>query len=129
MTRVVFYGTPTNHWNKVYETVLTAQEHALSIFKAGENGKDIDDSTRKIIEKANFPSYPHGLGHGVGLAIHEAPRIRKDLDTVLEENEVITVEPGIYLEGDCGVRLEDLVVLKKGGVEILSKSPKEITIL
>lgn len=129
MTRVVFFGAPSRGQIKIYQTVLNAQEKALSVLKIGLPTKEVDKLAREYILSQGFPEYPHGLGHGVGLAIHEAPRLKNDSLEILKENMVVTVEPGIYLDGDCGVRIEDLVVLTKDGYEVLSKSSKDITIL
>lgn len=126
MTRVLFYGVPDNRQTKIYETVLSAQKLALSQLKLGLPTSQSDQTARDVIKREGFPEYPHGLGHGVGLDIHEAPRLRLDSQEILLENMVVTVEPGIYLEGFCGIRIEDLVLLKKSGLDILSKSPKFI---
>lgn len=124
MTRVVFFGKPDNHRLAIYNTVLQAQKLALDTLKINIAASEPDKIARDYIKSKGFPDYPHGVGHGVGLAIHEAPRLRIDSKDNLSENMVVTVEPGIYLPGNCGVRIEDLVVLKKEGIEILSKSPK-----
>lgn len=124
MTRVVFFGQPKSHWLTIYNTVLQAQKLALDNIEINIAAGLPDKIARDFIKSEGFPEYPHGLGHGVGLAIHEAPRLRIDSKDILRENMVVTVEPGIYIPGNCGVRIEDLVVLKKEGVEILSKSPK-----
>ncbi|MBI3379250.1 aminopeptidase P family protein [Candidatus Gottesmanbacteria bacterium] len=129
MTRVVFLGKANEHQVKIYETVLQAQRLALESVKNGILAKLPDKIAREYIKSHGLPDYPHGLGHGVGLAIHERPRLRIGSDEQLLENMVVTVEPGIYLPGDCGVRIEDLVVLRKDGIEILSKSSKELIIL
>lgn len=128
MTRVIFWGTPDNKKKKIYDTVLASQEKALSLMKAGVNGEDIDRAAREVIIAAGFTPYPHGLGHGVGLQIHESPRMKENYPQILPKNSVITVEPGIYIPGFCGVRIEDLVVLKNNGVEILSKSIKSVKV-
>lgn len=124
MTRVIFFGKPQNAWVKIYETVLDAQKLALDALKPNIAASLPDKIARDYIKSQGFPDYPHGLGHGVGLAIHEAPRLRIDSKETLVENMTVTVEPGIYIPGRCGVRIEDLVVLRKDGIEILSKSPK-----
>jgi Xaa-Pro aminopeptidase len=129
MTRVVFFGTPGEKEVKMYNTVLSAQKKALSNLTAGMTAHKIDKIARDHIISQGFPEYPHSLGHGVGLAIHENPRLKKDSKVILKENMVVTVEPGIYLPGQCGIRIEDLVLLKDKGVEILSKSTKEIVII
>lgn len=129
MTRVIFFGTPTNQQVSIYQTVLEAQTKAIAEIKPGTIAERIDKIARQYIEDCGYPAYPHGLGHGVGLAIHESPRLKPDHKDKLKENMVVTVEPGIYLEGQYGIRIEDLVVLNKGGIEVLSKSSKEITII
>ncbi|MBI4064856.1 aminopeptidase P family protein [Candidatus Gottesmanbacteria bacterium] len=140
MTRVVFVGKPKDEWVKAYEVVLTAQQCALKYLHlkgikahlpggVWASGAQLDRIARKIIERGGWPAYPHSLGHGVGLDIHEAPRLTIKKDHKLKPYMVITVEPGIYIEGQYGIRIEDLVLLKRDGIEILSKSPKELTIL
>lgn len=140
MTRVLFFGKPKEEHKKVYETVLEAQKRALaylsSVFQSHiRSSKDMapsaetDRIARDYIMSLGYPEYQHGLGHGVGLAIHEAPRLRKGGTDQLKQGIVVTVEPGIYLPGICGVRIEDLVVLTDDGIDILSKSTKDIIIL
>lgn len=124
MTRVIFWGTPKDDWVKIYETVLEAQKLALNSLKSGIKTSEPDKIARHYILSLGYADYPHGLGHGVGLSIHEAPRLKKDSTEILKENMVVTVEPGIYIPGECGVRIEDLVVLRKEGIEVLSKSLK-----
>ncbi|OGG20378.1 hypothetical protein A3D03_06040 [Candidatus Gottesmanbacteria bacterium RIFCSPHIGHO2_02_FULL_40_13] len=126
MARVLFYGAPDSRQVKIYETVLSAQKLALAQLKIGLPTSQSDQTAREVIKSEGYPEYPHGLGHGVGLDIHEAPRLRHDSLEILQENMAVTVEPGIYLEGFCGIRIEDLVVLKKSGLDILSRSPKLI---
>lgn len=129
MTRVVFFGSPKPSQIKMYSTVLQAQKKALKKLKAGVKGNEIDKISRNYIVSKGFPEYLHGLGHGVGLTIHEEPRMKKDNKQILPENSVVTLEPAIYLEGKYGIRIEDLVVLKKDGVEVLSKTTKDIIII
>ena len=141
MTRVVFLGTPKVEWIKTYTTVLKAQTDALKYLEECFNvlihqykripisGSKADQISRKVIELAGLPTYPHSLGHAVGLDIHEAPRLTVKKDEKLESDMVITVEPGVYLEGQYGIRIEDLVLLTDTGIDILSKSPKEIIVL
>lgn len=126
MTRVVFLGKPKSEWINIYNTVLQSQILALESLKTNIASCIPDNIAREYIKKSGYPVYPHGLGHGVGLAIHEAPRLRIDNKETLAENMVVTVEPGIYLQDDCGIRIEDLVVLKSNGIEILSKSSKSL---
>ncbi len=131
MTRVVFVGSPKDEWRRAYETVLAAQQKALEYLTGPRpvSGTKADMIARTVIGKAGFPVYPHSLGHGVGLDIHEAPRLTINPSTRsarsgLQPGMVVTIEPAIYKEGSYGVRLEDLVVLKEDGVEVLSKSEK-----
>ncbi len=129
MTRVIFFGKPKDKQIKAYQTVLSAQKIVLLKLKAGLKCQEVDKLAKKIITAKGYPEYQHGLGHGVGLAIHEAPKLKFKSKEILQENMVVTVEPGIYLPDDYGIRIEDLVVLRKDGIEILSKSSKEITVI
>lgn len=129
MTRVVFWGEPNGREAEIYHMCLKAQQLALDKIKPGIKTEEADEVARDYLIENNYPPYPHGLGHGVGLAIHESPRLKIGSNEILRKNMVVTVEPGIYIEGECGVRIEDLVVLREGGIEILSKSPKNITII
>lgn len=130
MTRTVAFGTVTEKQNNVYQTVLEAQLAALRQIKAGKVCKDIDKVARDIINDAGYDGcFGHGLGHSLGLQIHEAPRFSTACDTVLLPNMVMTVEPGIYLQGKFGVRIEDMVVITQNGCENLTQSPKELIIL
>ena len=130
MTRTVAVGFATEEMKKVYNTVLEAQLAGLSISKAGVPGKDIDGAARKVIEEAGYgPQFSHSYGHGVGLEIHEAPGLsfRSELD--VPENAVCSAEPGIYLAGKFGVRIEDCIIFKADGYENLATSPKELIIV
>jgi Xaa-Pro aminopeptidase len=127
-TRTFATGDVGEEGRKVYETVLAAQLASLEAIRAGENGEDVDKVARKIIGDAGYGEYfGHGLGHGVGLDIHESPRLSLRSDDVLAANEVVTVEPGIYLAGNLGVRIEDIVVVTDDGILNLSSLPKELT--
>jgi len=143
MTRVVFLGKPKPEWMKAYETVLRAQQSALdyiyscyhvskhSNIKHGLRilGAEADRIARNVISDAGLPDYPHGLGHAVGLDIHEAPRLTVKKPEMLQPNMVVTIEPGTYLTGQFGIRIEDLVYIKQSGIEILTKSDKRIIML
>lgn len=130
MTRVVFVDNPTSEQKKVYETLKNAQEKALTLLQNGErSGAILDQSARDVLTKSGFPPYPHSLGHAAGLAIHERPRLTMKRDETLQPGMVVTVEPGVYLEGKFGVRIEDLVLIKENGIEILSRSSKDLLVL
>lgn len=130
MTRVIFIGKPKNEWKRAYAAVLEAQKRALDALSSGErSGAKLDRLAKTTIEKAGFTPYSHSLGHAVGLAIHEAPRLTVKKDETLKPGMVFSIEPAIYVEGSFGIRIEDLVLLKKDGAEILSKSPKDLTII
>lgn len=127
MTRTVVIGEPSSEMVKVYNTVLAAQENALKAYKAGVTGAEVDKVARDFIEKAGYgDKFGHGLGHGVGRQIHEMPRISPLGTTKLEAGMVVTDEPGIYISGFGGVRIEDLLVVTDNGCEVLSKSPKDL---
>lgn len=130
MTRMVFMGAPTLQWKASYDALLEAQIRALSLLENGErNGARIDTETRKIIEAAALPTYPHSLGHALGLDIHETPRIYKEVDEKVVTDMVITIEPGVYIDGEFGMRIEDTVHITDNGIEILTKTPKELFVI
>ncbi len=134
MTRVVFLGTPKPEWVRAYEVVFAAQQKALDYLASHIGGvklggAEADRRAREEIRKAGLPPYPHSLGHAVGLDIHEAPRLTMKKPTILKPNMVITIEPGVYIEGQYGIRIEDLILLRENDIEILSKSPKEMIVL
>jgi Xaa-Pro aminopeptidase len=129
-TRTYATGDPGEEGRAVYETVLAAQLASLEAIRPGETGEDVDKVARRVIDDAGHGEhFGHGLGHGVGLDIHEGPRLSLRSDDVLAENEVVTVEPGIYLAGNLGVRIEDLVVVTADGIENLSSLPKDLTVV
>lgn len=127
MTRTVFMGKPTDRQKEIYNKVLEAQQQVITCIQPGMKACEVDEIARKIIREAGFgENFGHGLGHGVGLDIHEWPRLSPRDDTPLEPGMIVSVEPGIYLEGWGGVRIEDLVVITKEGCEVLTRSPKTI---
>lgn len=127
MTRTVVLGRANEKQKEIYQTVLKAQTEALAVLKAGMKGREVDAVARNIIREAGYGDcFGHGLGHSVGLYIHEEPRLSPTDDTVLEENMIETVEPGIYVPGFGGVRIEDMVVVTKEGFRNLAHSPKEL---
>ena len=111
---------------KLYNTVLNAQKSALEFLKAGVKCADADKVARDIIDKDYKGCFGHSLGHGVGLEIHEAPTLSPRSSKILTYGNVVTVEPGIYISGKYGCRIEDLVIIKEGEVRNLTKSPKEL---
>lgn len=127
ITRTVCIGEPTDEQKKVYGLLQKAQEAAYKVIKPGITGKEADAAARKVIVEAGYGDYfSHGLGHGIGLEIHEAPTLRKTGDQVLEEGMVITVEPGVYMAGKFGMRLEDDVLVTATGCEILTQIPQSL---
>lgn len=130
MTRTVALGFVDEKQKKVYETVLRAQNAAIGSVKAGVPCKEVDSVARNIIAAAGYDGkFGHGLGHSLGIAIHESPACNTRDTTLLSVGTVMTIEPGIYLEGEFGVRIEDMVVVTKDGCINLTKSPKELIIL
>ncbi|HHT48145.1 MAG TPA: aminopeptidase P family protein [Firmicutes bacterium] len=129
-TRTVVVGaTPTTQQQALYDLVLKAQETVLAQMRPGMTGKEVDALAREIIAKAGYGDrFGHGLGHSLGLEIHEAPRLALTDETVLEPGVVYTVEPGIYLTGWGGIRIEDVVVVTTEGIENLTASPKRLII-
>lgn len=126
MTRTVVIGKASSRQREIYDLVLRAQEKALLGIRPGMKGKEVDLLARQVIEEAGFGKYfGHGLGHSVGLEIHEKPALSPKGETVLEAGMIETVEPGIYIPGFGGVRIEDMVALTENGHRNLTKSPKE----
>ena len=130
MTRTVAVGQPTDEMRKVYDIVLRAQAAGLAAARAGVPGSAVDNVARSIIEQAGYGEYfGHALGHSVGLEIHESPNFSPSEQTVMPVGAVVTCEPGIYLPGRFGVRIEDVVILTETGCENITASPKELIIL
>ncbi len=127
MTRTVCLGKASDSMKKVYRTVLSAQLAGIAAVKSGVRGKDVDRAARRVIESAGYGEYfGHSTGHGIGLEVHESPSAAPKTETVLPAGSVISVEPGIYLPGKFGVRIEDLVVVREGGSENLNHTSKEL---
>ena len=129
LTRTICLGQPADdQFKKVYDTVLKANRTAAKKIKAGVKGKRADGFARSVIEKTDAEwgkTFGHGLGHGVGLAVHEGPRASKLSKDTYKANMTLTIEPGIYLPGWGGVRIEDLVLIEENGVQVLSQATKE----
>jgi Xaa-Pro aminopeptidase len=126
-TRTFAVGEPGERAREVYELVLAAQLTGLDAVRAGVSGRDADAAARERIDAAGLGErFGHGLGHGVGLEIHEAPRLSRTSDATLAAGHVVTVEPGVYLPGELGVRIEDLVLVTDDGCERLNTLPKEL---
>ncbi len=130
MTRTVAVGQPSDKMKEVYDIVLSAQKNALAKIKAGMTGSACDSLARTLIKLKGYgENFGHSLGHGVGLEIHEAPTASQRSIDVLESGMVVTVEPGIYIAGEFGVRIEDFVVVGENGCENLTNAPKELIVL
>lgn len=130
MTRTVAVGSVTEEQKKVYNTVLEAQLAACAFAKAGYKGCEVDKVARDIIEAAGYKDFfGHGLGHAVGIEIHESPRYSTKCEDIVQAGMVMTIEPGIYLPGRFGVRIEDTTFVREDGCEIIGKSPKELIVL
>jgi Xaa-Pro aminopeptidase len=127
-TRTFATGPLPDELARAYEVCLAAQEAAVAAVRAGERGEDVDMVARRRIDTEGFgEAFGHGLGHGVGLLVHEDPRLAPESTHVLARGNVVTVEPGIYLSGLGGVRIEDLVVVGDGDPEVLTSFPRELT--
>jgi len=130
MTRTVAVGQPGEEQRRVYEIVLEAQRAALAKLAPGVACKDVDFCARQVIEAVGYGEhFRHGTGHGVGLEIHEAPVLSRKSKDVLAPGMVVTVEPGIYLPGQCGVRIEDMALITETGYENLTKANKELIVV
>ena len=130
MTRTVAVGEVSSKQIEVYETVLKAQEEAFKVMKAGVPCKDVDKAARDTIVNAGYGEYfGHGLGHGVGVEIHELPSLNPSSDAILEVGNIVTNEPGIYLPGEFGVRIEDMALITEDGYENLTLSEKKLIVL
>ena len=127
MTRTVCVGKPTEKMEQVYNTVLEAQLKSLEFIKAGVSGSDADKVARDIITNAGYGKmFGHSLGHGVGMEIHETPNASPSSKHIFEENMIVTVEPGIYIPDEFGVRIEDFVIVTADGCENMTKAKKSL---
>jgi len=130
MTRTVAVSYVTVEMEKVYNTVLEAQLAGIAATKAGVLGKDVDGAARKVIEDAGYgPYFGHGYGHGLGMEVHESPNCSPSGETVMQTNMITSAEPGIYLPGKFGVRIEDVVIFTEDGCEDITHSPKNLIVV
>lgn len=127
MTRCLHLGKPSDHYRDVYQVVLEANRAAVDQLKPGMTGQEVDAIARRIIEKAGYGDhFGHALGHSVGIEIHERPNFSPGEDWEIKPGMVVTVEPGIYLPGDLGIRIEDVVLVTESGCECLSQTSREL---
>lgn len=127
LTRTFFFGRSTEEQRRVYRAVLRAQEAAFEEARAGLPAREVDGRAREVLKEEGLGErFGHGLGHGVGLEVHEAPRLGEEEEEPLEAGMVVTFEPGVYIPGWGGVRIEDLALVTEEGVEVLTSFPKEI---
>ena len=125
LSRTICLGNEDKKFGKIYDLVLGAQLTAIATIEAGMNGEQADSLARTVIEQGGYgENFGHGLGHGIGLAAHEAPRLGRGSEDVLAEGMVFTIEPGLYINGWGGVRIEDVVILEQGKVKVLSRARK-----
>ena len=130
MTRMLHFGKPDPQTRKLYRAVLEAQLAALAAVRAGTKAGEVDRAARKVLKAQGFDkAFVHSTGHGLGLEIHEGPRLGKKDQTVLETGMAITIEPGAYIERVGGVRIEDTVVVTESGCDILTQTSKELVIV
>ena len=130
MTRTVAVGYATEEMRSVYDVVLRAQLAGIDAARAGIQGKVIDAAARKVITDAGYGEYfGHGFGHSLGLDIHERPNANPAGEAIMPEGSVCSAEPGIYIPGRFGVRIEDVMILRENGAEVITRSPKELIIL
>lgn len=130
MTRTVVVGSVSDRQKSIYDIVLEAQESAIKKIKNGARAFDIDKCARDIIESYGYGEYfVHGTGHGVGLEIHEEPHLSKKSKALLRSGMIVTVEPGIYISGELGVRIEDMLLVTDDGFINLTKSDKKLRVI
>ncbi len=128
LTRVSCIDRISTEFKRVYQIVLDAQSFAIDSVKPGRMARDVDSAARNYIEKKGYGKcFGHGVGHGIGLEVHEGPMINKRSKEILEEGMVFTIEPGIYIQGWGGIRIEDMVLVTSGGCAVLSRVPKKLT--
>jgi Xaa-Pro aminopeptidase len=127
MTRTVHVGRASADERTIYDAVLEAQTAAVAAVRAGVTCGEVDEAARSVLRRAGLAeNFTHSTGHGVGIEIHEAPRVAAGQDTKLKAGMVITIEPGVYLEGQFGIRIEDMVLVTRKGAEILTPATKAL---
>lgn len=127
MTRTVYLGRPKSNERNAYNAVLEAQETAVAAVAAGVSCGDVDEAARGVLRRAGLAeAFTHSTGHGVGLEIHELPRVGAGQTTKLQAGMVVTIEPGIYLAGQFGIRIEDMVAVTPTGGQVLTPAPKAL---
>lgn len=126
ISRTIFFGKADDKFKKMYNTVLEAQQKSINFTKAGVRAEKIDRIANNYIKEQGYPDILHSVGHGIGIEIHEPPAVSKNSKEIIKENSVITIEPGIYLPGFGGVRIEDMVIVEKNKANVISKSPKTL---
>ncbi|MGI9350597.1 MAG: M24 family metallopeptidase [Rhizobiaceae bacterium] len=130
ITRTFFVGEVSEYDRAFYDTVLAANERGRSVTKSGMTAHQVDDAVQLVLENSQFSEFAlHKTGHGLGLDVHEAPHIMRGNQEVLESGVVFTVEPGLYRQGECGVRIEDDVLVTEDGIECLTSFPRELRIV
>jgi Xaa-Pro aminopeptidase len=130
LTRTIALGNPTAELKKIYSIVLDAQRKALDEARSGITARALDSAARSYITSKGYGKYfGHGLGHGVGLQIHEPPKISAASTHTMQNGNVVTIEPGIYIPGTGGVRIEDDILIRENGCEVITSSPKELIVL
>jgi Xaa-Pro aminopeptidase len=128
MTRTIAYGRPDAEAARVYELVRSAQLAGVKAVAAGVSAADVDAAARGVLQKAGY-DFGHSTGHGIGLEVHEEPWVRKASTDVLVPGNAVTVEPGLYFPGHLGVRIEDTVIVRDGGCDIITRSPKDLVVV
>jgi Xaa-Pro aminopeptidase len=127
MTRTVHFGEPRARERAAYEAVLEAQEAGVKAVRSGASCGEVDEAARAVLRKAGLAeAFSHSTGHGVGLEIHESPRIGAGQKTRLQAGMVVTIEPGVYLAGEFGIRIEDMVAVTRTGGQVLTPAPKAL---
>ena len=130
MTRTVYLGKPTREEKTAYASVLEAEQAGVRAVRAGATAASVDDAARDVLKRAGLGRwFSHSTGHGVGLEIHEGPRLGAGIQEILDEGMVVTVEPGVYLPGRFGIRIEDMVVVEQNGARVLTPTPRDLLTL